>query len=148
MKVSIPLLSQQRRRERKGSLAANTSQKQTTILKKTILKQSTGAFLNENKQMNKTKHAIIRTQQRGISNKTINLLFKEGKIISQRGGTALVFFPKWKKPTIEKNNLKDKNIKNAYMVIKVNKKKLIDSHIITVGHDFKNVHKKTRKKFH
>ena len=39
-------------------------------------------------------------------------------------------------------------IKNTYMVIKVNKKRLIDSHIITAGHDFKNVHKNTRKKFH
>ena len=98
--------------------------------------------------MNKTKHAIIRTQQRGISNKAINLLFKEGKIINQKGGTALVVFPKCKKSSIEKHNLKDKNIKNVYMVIKVNKKRLIDSHIITAGHDFKNVHKNTRKKFH
>ena len=98
--------------------------------------------------MTKSKHAIKRTQQRGISNKTINLLFKEGKILNQKGGTALVVFPKWKKPNIEKNNLKDKNIKNAYMVIKVNKKRLIDSHIITAGHDYKNVHKNTRKKFH
>ena len=98
--------------------------------------------------MNKTKHAIIRTQQRGISNKAINLLFKEGKIINQKGGTALVVFPKCKKLSIEKHNLKDKNIKNVYMVIKVNKKRLIDSHIITAGHDFKNVHKNTRKKSH
>jgi hypothetical protein len=98
--------------------------------------------------MNKTQHAIIRTQQRGISNKAIHLLFKEGKIINQKGGTALVIFPKWKKPTIEKNNLKDKNIKNTYMVIKVNKKNIKNSQIITAGHDFKNVHKKTRKKFH
>ena len=81
--------------------------------------------------MNKSKHANIRIQQRGISNKTINLLFKEGKIINQKGGTALVLFPKWKKPTIEKNNLKDKNIKNAYMVIKVNKKKLININQLT-----------------
>jgi len=98
--------------------------------------------------MNKTRHAIARSQQRGINNKTINLLFKEGKIINQKGGTALVVFPKCKKSSIEKHNLKDKNIKNTYMVIKVNKKRLIDSHIITVGHDFKNVHKNTRKKFH
>ena len=98
--------------------------------------------------MNKSKHATIRTQQRGIKEKTIELLFKEGKIINQKGGPALVLFPRWKKPTIEKNNLKDKNIKNAYMVIKVNKKKLINSYIITAGHDFKNVHKKSRKKFH
>ena len=98
--------------------------------------------------MNKTKHAIKRTQQRGITDKTIKLLFKEGKILNQKGGTALIVFPKWKKPNIEKYNQKEKNIKNAYMVIKVNKKRLIDSHIITAGHDYKNVHKNTRKKFH
>ena len=98
--------------------------------------------------MKLSKHASVRTQQRGISNKAINLLFKEGKIINQKGGTALVVFPKCKKSLIEKHNLKDKNIKNTYMVIKVNKKRLIDSHIITAGHDFKNVHKNTRKKFH
>ena len=98
--------------------------------------------------MKLSKHASVRTQQRGISNKAINLLFKEGKIINQKGGTALVVFPKFKKSSIEKHNLKDKNIKNTYMVIKVNKKRLIDSHIITAGHDFKNVHKNTRKKFH
>lgn len=98
--------------------------------------------------MNKTKHAIKRTQQRGISDKTIKLLFKEGKILNQKGGTALLVFPKRKKPNIEKNNQKEKNIKNAYMVIKINKKRLIDSHIITAGHDYKNVHKNTRKKFH
>ena len=98
--------------------------------------------------MNKTQHAIIRTQQRGISNKAIHLLFKEGKIINQKGGTALVVFPKCKKSSIEKHNLKDKNIKNTYMVIKVNKKNIKNSRIITAGHDFKNVHKNTRKKFH
>ena len=98
--------------------------------------------------MNKTKHAIKRTQQRGISDKTIKLLFKEWKILNQKGGTALLVFPKWKKPNIEKNNQKEKNIKNAYMVIKINKKRLIDSNIITAGHDYKNVHKNTRKKFH
>ena len=101
------------------------------------------SVLNE---MNKSKHATIRTQQRGIKEKTIELLFKEGKIINQKGGTALVLFPRWKKPTIEKNNLKDKNIKNAYMVIKVNPKRIKDSHIITTGHDFKNVHKYKLKK--
>ena len=98
--------------------------------------------------MNISKHAIIRTQQRGISNKAINLLFEEGKLITQKGGTALIIFPKCKKSTIEKHNLKDKNIKNAYIVIKEDKQKLINSHIITAGHDFKNVDKNTRKKFH
>ena len=98
--------------------------------------------------MNLSKHALLRAQQRGISSKTINLLFNEGKILNQKGGTALVVFPKWKKTNIEKYNQKEKNIKNAYIVIKVNKKRLIDSHIITAGHDYKNVHKNTRKKFH
>ena len=97
--------------------------------------------------MNLSKHALLRAQQRGISSKTIILLFSEGKILNQKGGTALVVFPKWKKSNIEKNNQKEKNIKNAYMVIKINKKRLIDSHIITAGHDYKNVHKNTRKKF-
>ena len=77
-----------------------------------------------------------------------NSNLNEGKILNQKGGTALVVFPKWKKSNIEKNNQKEKNIKNAYMVIKVNKKRLLDSHIITAGHDYKNVHKNTRKKFH
>ena len=104
--------------------------------------------INNLKKMNISNHAIRRTQQRGISPNGINLLFEEGKIIRQKGGTALIVFPKSKKPTIEKNNLKDKNIKNAYMVIKVNPKRIKDSHIITAGHDFKNVHKNTRKKFH
>mgnify|MGYP004007895579 CR=1 FL=1 len=104
--------------------------------------------INNLKKMNISNHAIRRTQQRGISPNGINLLFEEGKVIRQKGGTALIVFPKSKKPTIEKNNLKDKNIKNAYMVIKVNPKRIKDSHIITTGHDFKNVHKNTRKKFH
>jgi len=102
--------------------------------------------------MNKTKHAKIRCQKRGIKDTTINLLFKEGKKIRQKGRTAIVVFPKSKKPVIEKNNLKIKNIKNAYMVIEVDKKNLTDSRIITTGHDYKNVHKKSnrksRKKFH
>ena len=102
--------------------------------------------------MNKTKHAKIRCQKRGIKDTTINLLFKEGKQIRQKGGTAIVVFPKTKKPEIEKKHLKIKNIKNAYMVIEVDKKNLTDSRIITTGHDYKNVHKKSnrksRKKFH
>ncbi len=57
--------------------------------------------------MNKTKHAIKRTQQRGISNKTINLLFKEGKILNQKGGTAIVVFPNGKKQIL-KNIIKKK----------------------------------------
>ena len=104
--------------------------------------------INNLKKRNISNHALKRSQQRGISPNGINLLFEEGKIIRQKGGTALIIFPKCKKSTIEKHNLKDKNIKNAYMVIKVNKQKLINSHIITAGHDFKNVHKNTRKKFH
>ena len=98
--------------------------------------------------MNKTKHAIIRCQKRGIKDTTINLLFKEGKQILQKGGTAIVVFPKIKKPVIEKNNLKIKNIKNAYMVIEVDEKNLTDSPIITTGHDYKNVHKKSHRKSH
>ena len=98
--------------------------------------------------MNKSKHAATRSQQRCIKDKTINLLFKEGKLIPQRGGRAIVVFPKIKKPVIEKNNLKIKNIKNAYMVIEVDKKNLTDSRIITTGHDYKNVHKKSHKKSH
>ena len=98
--------------------------------------------------MNKSKHAKIRCQKRGIKDTTINLLFKEGKQIRQKGGTAIVVFPKSKKPEIEKKHLKIKNIKNAYMVIEVDEKNLTDSPIITTGHDYKNVHKKSRKKFH
>ena len=99
--------------------------------------------------MNKTRHAETRSQQRCIKDKTINLLFKEGKLIPQRDGRAIVVFPKIKKPVIEKNNLKIKNIKNAYIVIKVNKINLKESPIITTGHDYKNVHKKPyKKKFH
>ncbi|SVE40847.1 uncharacterized protein METZ01_LOCUS493701, partial [marine metagenome] len=97
---------------------------------------------------NKTKHAKIRCQKRGIKDKTINLLFKEGKQIRQKGGTAIVVFPKSKKPEIEKKHLKIKNIKNAYMVIEVDEKNLTDSRIITTGHDYKNVHKKSHKKSH
>ena len=93
-------------------------------------------------------HFEIRQQQRGIKDKTISLLFKEGKQIRQKGGTAIVVFPKSKKPVIEKNNLKIKNIKNAYMVIEVDEKNLTDSPIITTGHDYKNVHKKSHNKFH
>ena len=93
-------------------------------------------------------HFEIRQQQRGIKDKTISLLFKEGKQIRQKGGTAIVVFPKSKKPEIEKKHLKIKNIKNAYMVIEVDEKNLTDSRIITTGHDYKNVHKKSHKKFH
>ncbi len=98
--------------------------------------------------MKLSKHTEIRQQQRGIKDKTINLLFKEGKQIRQKGGTAIVVFPKSKKPEIEKKHLKIKNIKNAYMVIEVDEKKLTDSPIITIGHDYKNVHKKSHKKSH
>ena len=98
--------------------------------------------------MKLSKHTEIRQQQRGIKDKTINLLFKEGKQIRQKGGTAIVVFPKTKKPEIEKKHLKIKNIKNAYMVIEVDEKKLTDSPIITIGHDYKNVHKKSHKKSH
>ena len=98
--------------------------------------------------MNKSRHAEKRCQKRGIKDKTINLLFKEGKQIRQKGGTAILVFPKSKKPEIEKKHLKIKNIKNAYMVIEVDEKNLTDSPIITTGHDYKNVHKKFHKKSH
>ena len=98
--------------------------------------------------MNKSRHAEKRCQERCIKDKTINLLFKEGKQIRQKGGTAIVVFPKTKKPEIEKKHLKIKNIKNAYMVIEVDEKNLTDSLIITTGHDYKNVHKKSHNKFH
>ena len=98
--------------------------------------------------MNKSRHAEKRCQKRGIKDKTINLLFKEGKQIRQKGGTAIVVFPKNKKPEIEKKHLKIKNIKNAYIVIEVDEKNLTDSPIITTGHDYENVHKKFHKKSH
>ena len=98
--------------------------------------------------MNKTKHAQKRCQQRGINNKTINLLYTQGKIIPQDKGRALVIFPKRKKFSIEKNNLNIKNLRNAYMVIQINNNNLSDSPIITIGHDYKNVYKNTLKKFH
>jgi len=93
-------------------------------------------------------HFEIRQQQRGIKDKTISLLFKEGKQSRQSGGTALVVFPKSKKPVIEKNNLKIKNIKNAFIVIEVDEKNLTDSPIITTGHNYKNIHKKSHRNFH
>lgn len=98
--------------------------------------------------MNKTKHANERCSQRGIKEKTINLLFKEGMVVRQNQGRALVIFPKKKKHSIEKKNLKIKNLKNAYMVIIINSKNLPESKIITIGHDYKNVYKQTLKKFH
>ena len=98
--------------------------------------------------MNKRRHTEIRQQQRGIKDTTINLLFKEGKKIRQKGGTAIIVFPKSKKPVIEKNNLKIKNIKNAFIVIEVDEKNLTDSPIITIGHNYKNVHKKSHRKSH
>ena len=98
--------------------------------------------------MNKTKHAQKRCQQRGINNKTINLLYTEGKIIPQDKGRALVIFSKRKKPSIEKSNLNIKNLRNAYMIIQINNNNLSDSSIITIGHDYKNVYKNTLKKFH
>ena len=51
--------------------------------------------------MNKSNHAIKRTQKRGISNIAIELLFAEGKIKYQKGGTALVVFPKSKKSRLK-----------------------------------------------
>tara|TARA_B100000959_G_C14524929_1_gene437003 strand:- start:175 stop:495 length:321 start_codon:yes stop_codon:yes gene_type:complete len=98
--------------------------------------------------MKLSKHTEIRQQQRGIKDKTINLLFKEGKQIRQKGGTAILVFPKSKKPEIEKKHLKIKNIKNAYIVIEVDEKNLTDSPIITTGHDYKNIHKKSHRNFH
>ena len=98
--------------------------------------------------MNKSRHAEKRCQKRGIKNKTINLLFEEGIFVHQKGGTKIVVFPKKIKPIIEKNNLKIKNIKNAFIVIEVDEKNLTDPPIITTGHDYKNVHKKSHRKFH
>ncbi|MDA7440688.1 hypothetical protein N8823_02550 [Candidatus Pseudothioglobus singularis] len=98
--------------------------------------------------MNKTKHANERCSQRGIKEKTINLLFKEGMVVRQNQGKALVIFPNKKKQAIEKKNLKIKNIQNAYMVILINSINLPESKIITIGHDYKNVYKQTLKKFH
>ena len=69
--------------------------------------------INNLKKRNISNHALKRSQQRGISTNGIKLLFEEGKIIRQKGGTALIIFPKCKKPTIEKHNLKDKNIKTV-----------------------------------
>jgi hypothetical protein len=98
--------------------------------------------------MNKTKHANERCSQRGIKERTINLLFKEGMLVRQNQGKALLIFPKKKKQAIEKKNLQIKNIKNAYMVILINSINLTESKIITIGHDYKNVYKQTLKKFH
>ena len=93
--------------------------------------------------MNKSRHAEKRCQKRGIKNKTINLLFEEGIFVHQKGGTKIVVFPKKIKPIIEKNNLKIKNIKNAFMVTDKTA-----SDTITTEHDYKNVHKKSHRKFH
>ena len=91
--------------------------------------------------MNKRRHTEIRQQQRGIKDKTINLLFKEGKQIRQKGGTAIVVFPKNKKPEIEKKHLKIKNLSNAYIIITVKGKRVTkkNSDVITVGHRYKKV---------
>jgi hypothetical protein len=98
--------------------------------------------------MNKTKHAQKRCSQRGIKNKTIRLLFKEGMIVNQNQGNALIIFPKREKQDIENKNIRIKNLKNAYMIISINRSNFDDSTIITSGHDYKNVYKNTLKKFH
>jgi len=98
--------------------------------------------------MNKTKHAQKRCSQRGIKDKTIRLLFKEGMIINQNQGNALIIFPKRKKQDIANRNMRIKNIKNAYMIISINRSNFDDSAIITTGHDYKDVYKKTLKRFH
>ena len=91
--------------------------------------------------MNKTRHAKIRQQQRGIKNETIDLLFKYGKFRRQKGGTGILTFPRKVKPSIEKQHLKIKNLKNAYAVITAKGKRVTieNSDVITVGHRYKKV---------
>ena len=91
--------------------------------------------------MTKTRHAKIRQQQRGIKDETIDLLFKHGKFIRQKGRTGILVFPRKVKPIIEKKHLKIKNIKNAYLVITVkdNTVSKKNTNVITVGHRYKKV---------
>ena len=89
--------------------------------------------------MNKTRHAKIRQQQRGIKDETIDLLFKYGKFRRQKGSTGILTFPRKVKPSIEKQHLKIKNLKNAYAVITAKGKRITkkDADLITVGHRYK-----------
>jgi len=84
--------------------------------------------------MNKTNHAKIRQQQRGVTDKAIDLLWRYGKLRYQKGGTGIVYFPKNCKNKLEKNNINIKNLKHSYMVIDT-----IESTIVTVGYAYKKI---------
>jgi hypothetical protein len=91
--------------------------------------------------MKLSKHAKIRKQQRGIKDETIDLLFKYGQFIRQKGSTGVLVFPRKVKSSIEKKHLKIKNLKNAYIIITAKDKRVTkeNSDVITVGHRYKKV---------
>lgn len=82
--------------------------------------------------MYKTTHAKVRQQQRGIKDETFNLLLQYGKKIHKNDGTAILCFPKKVQPKVEKENIKMKNLKNAYAVIHIKQNR-----ILTIGHRYK-----------
>ncbi len=82
--------------------------------------------------MYKTKHAKVRQQQRGIKNETLDLLLKYGKKVYKNDGTAVLCFPKKIQSKIEKEHIKNKNLKNAYALVHVK-----HNRVITIGHRYK-----------
>ena len=88
--------------------------------------------------MNKTRHAKIRQQQRGIKNETIDLLFKYGKFRRQKGGTGILTFPRKVKPSIEKQHLSEFQKRFEEEVNNWLGKDIIDDTLITDGELHKN----------
>ena len=84
-----------------------------------------------------TKHAQTRSQQRGISNKTIDLVLQYGKEFNAGGGSYKYVICKkllkasWIDPSTKKHLV---DICGCYVVLSN------DGSIVTVGHHYKSLH--------
>ncbi len=84
----------------------------------------------------KTKHAILRQQQRGITDQYVDLVLKYGEKKRQKdkkkGSAWIICFSKRMKKKIEKENNKLKNLEKVYLVVE-------GGCIKTVGYRFKKI---------
>jgi len=86
-----------------------------------------------------TQHAVIRMQQRGIKEETLDCLFRFGSKAHDRRGCVIVYFDKQARKRIQLNQQEESSYKSidawmdTYAVVS------IDGEVLTVGHRFKKI---------
>lgn len=85
-----------------------------------------------------TQHAVIRMQQRGIKEKTLNCLIKFGSKIRRDRGCFMMFFDKQARNRLQK--LVDSNL-YIFLLSQIDAYAIVSAsgEVLTVGHRFKKI---------